>query len=237
MQDLADKTVIITGATGNLGRVTATAFARQGSRLALVGRNAEALDALRDTLPPGTESASFATNLLDADAVTAMVEQVGARFGAVHVIANIAGGFAMGPAVHETTDADWERMMGMNLLTTLHCCRAVVPAMKAAGWGRIINVSARAAEHGVGHMAPYCVAKAGVITLTQSLADELKHANITVNSILPGTIDTPQNRTAMPDRNHDTWVEPAALADVILFLASHAARAITGAAIPVYGRS
>lgn len=237
MQDLNAKTVIITGAAGNLGRATATAFARQGARLALVGRDRATLDELRSDLPAGCESLSVSADLRDPAAVERMVEEVGSHFGGIQVLANLAGGFAMGPPLHETTDAQWDQMLDMNLRSVINCCRAVIPSLRQAGSGRIINVSARAATHGIGHMAPYCVSKAAVITLTESLADELKHEGITVNCILPGTIDTPQNRAAMPDRDHGTWVPPEALADVILFLASDAARCVTGAAIPVYGRS
>jgi NAD(P)-dependent dehydrogenase (short-subunit alcohol dehydrogenase family) len=237
MHDLTGKTVIITGAAGNLGRATAAAFANQGARLALVDLDPESLGAAQQALPDSCDSAVFATDLLDPEAVSAMIEEVKTRFEVIHVLANIAGGFAMGPALHETTDAQWDDMMGLNLRTVIHCCRAAVPALQEAGGGRIINVSARAARRGVGHMGPYCVSKAAVITLTESLADELKHQGITANCIMPGTIDTPQNRAAMPDQDHATWVPPAALADVIVFLASDAARCVTGAAIPVFGRS
>lgn len=109
--------------------------------------------------------------------------------------------------------------------------------MLQQGGGKIVNVSARAANEGKGKMGPYCASKAAVITLTESLAAEHKYNNINVNCILPGTIDTPQNRSDMPDANFSRWVPPAALADVIVFLSSDAARGVTGAAIPVYGQS
>jgi NAD(P)-dependent dehydrogenase (short-subunit alcohol dehydrogenase family) len=128
-------------------------------------------------------------------------------------------------------------MLDLNARTVFNTCRTVIPHMLAQGSGRIINVAARAALEGKAHMAPYCVSKAAVITLTESLAAEHKDRDITVNCILPGTLDTPQNRAAMPDQDHTQWVPPAALADVILFLASDAARCVTGAAVPVYGRS
>jgi NAD(P)-dependent dehydrogenase (short-subunit alcohol dehydrogenase family) len=127
--------------------------------------------------------------------------------------------------------------MDLNARTVFNCCRALVPHMLAAGSGRIVNVSARAAASGKGRMAPYCASKAAVITLTESLAAEHRHNGINVNCILPGTIDTPQNREAMPDEDHSRWVPPAALADVVLFLASDGARCVTGAAVPVYGQS
>lgn len=237
MHEFTGKTVIITGAAGNLGRAAAQAFARRGANLALVDLDLGALRAAQQALPGGAQCAVFATDLLDPSAVSAMAEGVKHQFGAIHVLANIAGGFAMGPALHETTDTEWDHMMDLNARTAFNCSRSVVPALLEAGVGRIVNVSARAANRGVAGMGPYCISKAAVIRLTESLSEELKHHGITVNCVMPGTVDTPQNRAAMPDGDHDTWVPLDALAEVILFLASDAARAITGAAIPVYGRS
>ena len=231
------KVVIITGAAGNLGEAVAKAFADQGARLALVDLDTQALEATRQRLPAGCESATFPTDLMDAQAVDAMAAAVAAHFGRVDVLANIAGGFTMGPPIHETTDEDWELMLNLNARTVFCCCRAFVPRMLASGGGRIVNISARAATRGVGHMGPYCASKAAVIRLTETLADELKEQGINVNCVLPGTLDTPQNRAAMPDQDPGRWVPLEALAEVILFLASDAARAVTGAAIPVYGRS
>jgi NAD(P)-dependent dehydrogenase (short-subunit alcohol dehydrogenase family) len=229
--------VIVTGAAGNLGRAVAQAFAAQGARLALVDLDPQALESARLALPPGCEAATFAANLMEPAEAEAMASGVVERFARVDVLANIAGGFTMGPPLHETSDKDWDFMMNLNARTVFNCCRAVVPRMLAVGGGRIVNVAARAATRGTGHMGPYCASKAAVITLTESLADELKDFGINVNCILPGTVDTPQNRNAMPDQDHNRWVPLDALADVILFLASDAARAVTGAAMPVYGRS
>lgn len=239
MQASNDKprVVIVTGAAGNLGGAVARAFAAQGARLALVDRHPEGLERVRTGLPSGCEAAAFPTDLMDGQAVEAMATGVITRFGRVDVLANIAGGFTMGPPIHQTPDQDWDFMLSLNARTVFSCCRAVVPRMLACGGGRIVNVSARAATRGVGHMGPYCASKAAVITLTESLADELKDQGINVNCVLPGTLDTPQNRAAMPNQDPSRWVALEALADVILFLASDAARAVTGAAIPVYGRS
>jgi NAD(P)-dependent dehydrogenase (short-subunit alcohol dehydrogenase family) len=237
VQEFKGKTVIITGAAGNLGRATALAFARQGARLALVDIDSQSLRSARQDLPEDSESAVFQTDLLEPAAVSALIAEVKGRFGRLDVLANIAGGFAMGPPIHETTDEQWQFMMDLNVRSLFNCCRAAIPDMLETGGGRIVNVSARAATRGIGHMGPYCAAKAAVITLTESLADELKHRGVNVNCILPGTIDTPQNRAAMPDSDHSTWVPLDAIADVILFLSSDAARGITGAAVPVYGRS
>ena len=143
----------------------------------------------------------------------------------------------MGPPLHETSDADWDFMLDLNLRTVFNTCRAVIPRMLAGAHGRIVNIAARAADAPKARMAPYNISKAGVITLTESLAAEHRDDGITVNCILPGTIDTPANRADMPDADHARWVAPADLASVIAFLLSDAARAINGAAIPVYGRS
>ena len=237
MSEFKGKVILITGAAGNLGRAVAAAFASDGARIALLDIDESALDDARAALPGDAEVLTVPTNLLDIDSVNNAVERVKSHFGAVDVLANIAGGFTMGPPLHETPDKDWDFMMNLNARSVFNMCRAVVPRMLAAGGGRIISVSARAAREGKARMGPYCASKAAVITLTESLAAEHKHAGINVNCILPGTIDTPQNREAMPDADHDTWVPPEALADVVRFLASEAARCVTGAAVPVYGRS
>jgi NAD(P)-dependent dehydrogenase (short-subunit alcohol dehydrogenase family) len=237
MHNLADKVALVTGAAGNLGRAVAHAFAAQGAQVALVDRGEAALTAARADLPAGSESAVFVTDLLQPEAVADLARQVRERFGGVDILANIAGGFTMGPPLHETSDQDWDFMLDLNARSVFYTCRALVPALLQRGGGRIVNVSARAATKGMAHMIPYCASKAAVITLTEGLAAELKETGITVNCVLPGTLDTPQNRAAMPDQDFGRWVPPAALADVILFLASDAARCVTGAAIPVYGRS
>ena len=237
MYSLSGKVAVVTGAAGNLGRVVAQTFAAAGARVALVDRGEAGLNAAQADLPAGAESAIFAVDLLQAEAVAALADQVVGRLGGVDILANIAGGFTMGPPLHQTSDHDWDFMLDLNARSVFHTCRALIPAMLARGGGRIVNVSARAATEGKAHMIPYCASKAAVITLTEGLSAELKDAGINVNCVLPGTLDTPQNRAAMPDQDFSRWVPPAALADVIAFLASDAARCVTGAAIPVYGRS
>lgn len=235
MPSFEGKVAIVTGAAGNLGRAVARAFVDQGAAVALVDLAPDGLAAAQAELPPVT--ATCDADLTAPAAVAAMVEAVLTRFGRVDILANIAGGFTMGPPLHQTRDRDWDFMLDLNARTAFNCCRAVIPHMLAAGSGGIVNVSARAATQAKARMAPYCAAKAAVIALTQSLAAEHRHAGINVNCILPGTIDTPQNRAAMPDQDHGRWVSTGALADVILFLASDAARCVTGAAVPVYGQS
>ncbi len=236
MSEFDGKVVLITGAAGNLGAAVAKAFADLGARLALIDRGTERLEQLRDDLDLSSTTLLLPADLTSADSVAAAAKQA-ATLGGINILANIAGGFTMGPPLHETPDSDWDFMMDLNARSVFNACRAVIPHMLRQGGGRIVNVSARAAREGKARMGPYCASKAAVLTLTESLAAEHKLDGINVNCILPGTIDTPQNRADMPDADHSRWVPPAALADVVVFLSSAASRAVTGAAIPVYGQS
>lgn len=237
MSEFNQSVVVITGAAGNLGRAVAQAFAAQGAHLALLDRNAAGIDDTIAACQGQASARAFPADLIDPASVGQCIDDVLDAFGRVDILANIAGGFTMGPAIPETSDRDWDFMMNLNARSVFNMCRRVIPTMHDNGGGRIINVSARAAEQGKARMGPYCASKAAVLTLTESLAAENRFDNINVNCILPGTIDTPQNREAMPDADFDHWVPPSALADVVLFLASDAARCVTGAAIPVYGQS
>jgi NAD(P)-dependent dehydrogenase (short-subunit alcohol dehydrogenase family) len=176
-------------------------------------------------------------NLLDATNVQAAVDQALARFKRIDVLCNIAGGFRMGSPVHETSDKDWNFLLDINARTLLNTSRAVVPGMLAAGGGKIVNIGAFAAQKGAAEMGAYVASKSAVIRLTETMAAELREKNINVNCVLPTIIDTPENRAAMPKTDPKRWVAPQALADVIVFLASDAARAVHGAALPVAGLS
>ena len=224
------RTVMLTGAAGNLGRAVAAAFANAGENLVL-------LDVKRGNLQDDERRLFVATDLLDPASVQAAVDKATQRFKRIDVLCNIAGGFRMGAPVHETSDKDWSFLMDLNARTVLNTARAVVPVMLKSGSGKIVNIGAFAAQKGAAQMGAYVAAKSAVIRLTETMAAELREKNINVNCVLPTIIDTPENRAAMPDADPRRWVAPAALADVILFLASDAARAIHGAALPVTGLS
>jgi NAD(P)-dependent dehydrogenase (short-subunit alcohol dehydrogenase family) len=234
--DLRDKVVLITGAAGNLGAATAAAFRAAGARLVLVDLSMDRLQEAYPNLDDG-EHQLATVNLSDAPAVEALIYEIVVQLGRIDVLVNIAGGYRGGAPVHETPLEDWDHLLDLNLLTAVNTCRAAVPHMLGQGAGKIVNVAARAGLEGTANAAAYNISKAAVIRLTESLAAELKERGINANCILPGTIDTPQNRRATPDADFSCWVPPEALADVILFLASDAARAIHGAAVPVYGLS
>jgi len=228
-------TVVVTGASGNLGRAVAQAFSERGDNLVLVASRRESLVAAFGGDEPRRLIAP--ANLLDRNEVDAAVKSSIARFGRIDVLCNIAGGFRMGPPVHETSDDDWSAMFDINVHTMLNMVRAVVPHMLGAGAGRIINVGASSAQKGAAQMGAYIAAKSAVIRITETMAAELRAKGINVNCVLPTIIDTPENRAAMPDADPKRWVAPADLARVFVFLASDAARAIHGAAIPVSGLS
>jgi NAD(P)-dependent dehydrogenase (short-subunit alcohol dehydrogenase family) len=235
MFDLSGKVALVTGATGNLGHACAEAFAKAGAQRVLTGGSAERL-AARYRAADGTVLAG-GLDLANAADATRLIELALQRFGRIDILVNTVGGFAGGKKVHEDDLTAWEAMQRLNLHTTLNACRAAVPTMIRQGGGRIVNVAARAALAGVAGLGAYGASKSAVIYLTQTLAAELKDHGIGVNCVLPGTIDTPQNRRDMPKADASKWVEPAAIADAILFLASDAARAVSGAALPVYGKS
>ena len=232
--DHSNQTVLVTGAGGNLGRALAHLFARRGARLVLLERDAAHLRQLYGD--DNERQMLLAADLLVQGQVDAAVSAAQERFGGIDVLCNIAGGFRMGPPVHETPDEDWDFLFNLNTKSVVHAVRAVVPGMIAAGGGRIVSVAANAALKGVAGMAAYCASKDAVIRITEAMAAELKDKGINVNCVLPSVIDTPENRAAMPNADPGRWVSPDALAEVIAFLASEGARAINGAAIPVVGR-
>ena len=229
------RTVIITGAAGNLGRCVARSFLAVGANLVLVDLHRTSLE---DAFGAEDERRLFApTNLLEQEQVNRAVTAAIGRYGRIDVLCNLAGGFRMGETVHETADTNWDFLFDINARTLLHAVRAAVPRMIEGGGGKIVNVGAFSAQRGLARMGAYCAAKDAVIRLTEAMAAELRKKNINVNCVLPTMIDTPENRVAMPDADPSRWVAPEDLANVIAFLASDAARAIHGATLPVTGLS
>jgi NAD(P)-dependent dehydrogenase (short-subunit alcohol dehydrogenase family) len=227
------KAVVITGASGALGEATALLAAEQGARLALLERSAHplagSLASRKDVhLLPGV-------NLTHEAQASAAIRAAHEQLQGLDVLINIAGAFRW-QTVADGDPAGWDQMFANNLKTALYASRAAIPFLRQSKQGRIINVGANAALKASAGMGPYTASKAAVHRLTESLAEELKKDNITVNAVLPSIIDTPANRTDMPKADFNTWVSPRALAEVILFLASDSGQPITGALVPVTGR-
>jgi NAD(P)-dependent dehydrogenase (short-subunit alcohol dehydrogenase family) len=222
------KVVIVTGASGALGKVVAEVARARGARVAGVDHAATAIAATEKRIDIG------GVDLTDATQAKKAIDTVASHFGAIHALINIAGGFAF-EAVAEGDPRTWQRMYALNVLTALNASQSALPHLDASGTGRIVNVGALGALQAGAGMGAYAASKAGVHRLTEALAAEWK-GRITVNAVLPSTIDTAANRASMPKADFTKWVTAEELANVILFLASDAASAVTGALLPVSGR-
>jgi NAD(P)-dependent dehydrogenase (short-subunit alcohol dehydrogenase family) len=227
---MAEKTALVTGANGGLGTHVTKSLLDAG--FTVVG------------LSPRIQQSDFnnpnfialPATLDSLDAAKKAVASVIARSGKIDVLAHLVGGFTGGETVAETDDATWKRMFDANLNSAFHILRAVIPEMRKAGGGRIIAIGSRAAEDPGPKVGAYSSSKAALVSLMKTVALENKDAGITANVILPGTIDTPVNRKDMPGADVSTWVQPASIASLIVWLSGDAGKDVTGATIPVYGR-
>lgn len=238
MFDFSDRVVVVTGAAGGLGSVVARAFAAAGAHVVPVDHREGRLQRM---FPEFAESGGHllaeGIDLTVPDDVARMVQAAMDRFGRVDVLVNAIGGFSMDGPLHKTQVESFDHMWNLNARTVFLTSQHSIPHMLEQGGGKIINVSARKGLEGGKRLAGYSAAKSAVIRLTETMSHELRKDGINVNCVLPGTIDTADNREAMPEANHERWVAPESLADVIMFLASEAARDVHGAAVPVYGLS
>jgi len=233
---LSGRVVLITGATGEVGPTVCRVFAAAGALLALTGTRRAALEELARELALSDDRLLWrAADLSKASEAQALIDAVLAHWGQIDALLNLAGGWAKSGRVGEVTDEEWDAMLDRNLRTCLNACRAALPAMERRGWGRIVNVGARAVLEPGARQAPYNVAKAGVVALTRSIAADYRRRGVAANAILPGTIDTPANRAVMENADPSRWVTPEELAALMLFLCSDEAGSLNGAAIPVLG--
>lgn len=228
------RSVVVTGAFGNLGLAVARAFREQGESVALIDH----------ALAPAHIAAEFGAphcilggvDLAQPAAAGTAMQTVRQTLGSIDVLVNVAGGFRW-QTLEQGEIEGWEAMFTINLKTAVAAIRAALPQLLESAAGRIVNIGAGAAARpAAAGMGAYTASKAGVHKLTESLAEELKDRGVAVNAVLPGIIDTPQNRADMPNADFSRWVRPEAIARVILFLASEHAAATTGALVPVAGR-
>ena len=222
------KIILVTGASGALGKVVAETALARGARVAGVDYAGSQIADTADRMELG------GVDLSDAAQAGKAVEAVVAHFGGLDVLVNIAGAFSF-ETIAEGDPKTWQRLYAINVLTALNASRAAIPHLVGSGAGRIVNIGAMGAVQAGSGMGPYAASKAGVHRLTEALAAELK-GKVTVNAVLPSTIDTPANRASMPKADFAKWVTGQELADVILFLAGDQASAVTGALLPVGGR-
>ena len=227
-----NKIVIVTGGAGVLGKAVVNWFSNRGAKVAVLDISDEVLAGAYPN--PDQNHCYIGCDLTSRSGSAEAVAKVQRQFNIIDILCNIAGGFLMGDPVHETTDDTWNFLFDLNARSILNMAGPVVPAMLAKG-GKIVNISARAGDAGAANMGAYTASKAAVTRLTESMAQELKDKKINVNCIMPSLIDTPRNRSDMPDADFDTWVKPEEIAELIGFLASAEASAIHGAAIPISG--
>lgn len=230
--NVSGKVITVTGASGALGKVVVEAALANGAKIAAIDHAATRIAATPERLEIG------GVDLSDPAQAAKAIAAVAAHFGKLDVLINIAGAFAFETVADGDAKTDgntWQRLYSINVLTALNASRAAIPHLVTSSSGRIINIGAMGALQAGAGMGPYAASKAGVHRLTEALAAELK-GKVTVNAVLPSTIDTAANRKAMPDADPRKWVTPDELASVILFLASDAASAVTGALLPVNGR-
>jgi NAD(P)-dependent dehydrogenase (short-subunit alcohol dehydrogenase family) len=234
MTDLAGRIAIVTGGTGALGQAVTLRLLADGATVAVpyaverereqLSQRVAAADRQRLIVKPA--------DVIDVTAMTAFADEVVAARGKIDVVVAGVGGFA-GGSLLETDLETWKRMLDLNLTSAFSVARAVVPAMVRARYGRVVVVASRAVVPPAGGFIAYTVAKAGVIAFTQALSQEVRDQGITVNAVLPSTMDTPANRAAMPDSDRKGWVPVEAVADAIAVLARDASAHITGTLLTI----
>ncbi len=230
MSGFANQVALITGAKGGLGSHVTEAFLAAGATVVGTSRNIEDADF------PNPHFAGMAADLTDAEAARRLTDGVIRRFQKIDTLVHVMGGFAGGQSIAETSDDTWDRMMSLNLQSAFNILRCVIPHMRRAGRGRIIAIGSRNAAEPAANLSAYNASKAALVSLIHTAALENKDLGITANVILPATMDTAINRKAMPGADPSKWVQPAQVADAVVFLASDSGAQISGAAIPIYGQ-
>jgi NAD(P)-dependent dehydrogenase (short-subunit alcohol dehydrogenase family) len=237
---LNDKVAIVTGATGSLGSVVVKALLDQGVNVVTTYRSEEKQNGLDDFVGEvGSKFTSVQVDVTSESSVQALFQKVIDKYGRVDILLNLVGAYSGGSEIANTKESDWDYMMDVNLKSAFLCSKTALPYMTGQNYGKIVNVSARTAveKRFRSRSGAYAVSKAGIIVLTETIAEEVKKYDINVNCIMPSTIDTPNNRRSFPDGDFSKWVKPEQIAKVILFLVSDDSKIISGASVPVYGKA
>lgn len=229
---------VVTGGTGALGQALVPVLLRRNFRLAvtyLVPEEARTLEQTHDI--DEDQMLLRRVDCTDAEAVSRLMKETVETFGHINVVCALVGKWAGGRDIGETDDVRFDGMLDINLRSTFYAVRAAIPHLLEAEWGRVIAMGSRAAMDTPAGQAAFNVAKAGVVALIKSLANELDDTNVTANVILPAVIDTEDTRASLPYADYVRWPKPAEIAHVVDFLASPQSAVINGAAIPVYGQT
>src|SRR5258707_8455900 len=228
---MRDKVVFITGAKGGLGSFITRRFLETGATVVGASRSISQQDF------PGPNFAALAVDFTKAVAVNDAVQSVITRFGRLDVLVHLLGGFAGGQTVAETDDATWERMRDLNLTSSFYVLRAAVPHLRKSGKGRIVAIGSLTAVEPHPQLGAYITFKAALAMLVRTVALENKDAGLTANVVLPGTMDTPENRKAIPNADFSKWIQPSDVVNLVPSLTTERASRVTGAAIPIGGRN
>ena len=232
------KTVVITGGTGGLGTALVRRLIKQNYRLAVTYLLPDEAQTFETEFEVDEKRVMLTrVDCTNAEAVNSYITEVADRWGEIHGLCALVGGWAGGRDVEETDDVRFERMLDLNLRSAFYSVRAVIPHMKEAGWGRIVLVGSRAAVDFFEAQAAFNIAKAGVAALGRSVATELDGTGVTANVLMPSVIDTPATRRSLPYADYVNWPTPDEIAAVAQFILSDDSEVISGALIPVYGRA
>ncbi len=237
-EDLSGQVALVTGGTGSLGRAVTAALIERGAYTYVTYKSQAELAELQQRLS-GSEQrfSAIEADVMDEQSVDQVVARVVQERGGIQILAHLVGGYLGGKSVQDTSAAEWQRMIDLNLTSAFLCCHAVLPVMHRQGYGRIVLVSSRAAVQMSTGVSAYTAAKAGVLALAGTIAQENHRLDITANAVLPSIIDTPINRQAIPTAKFEIWPKAEEIAAVIGFLASRESGLISGGAIPVYGKA
>ena len=235
-RDVSGRRILVTGGTGALGQVVTRHLLLAGNKVATTWRaDHEREHLLSDLGSPGDELVLVEADVTDPDGVDLAVDEACSQLGGIDALVHLVGSWKGGEEVHEHSLETWTRMMEINLTSSFLCCRAVLPWMRKSEGGRIVLVSARTARFDRAGQAAYSIAKAGVGLLAEVISEENRSHGVTANAIAPSILDTPANRSAMPDADHSAWIPPQEVAAMIEFLCSKEAGHLRGAWLPLYG--
>ncbi len=231
-----DMVAIITGGTGALGGTLVRTFINDGASVAVPIHQRRALDTLEGFPAESLQRLLLVpSDLLSREDVHAFVERVLGQWKRVDFLIHAVGAYAGGKRVEEVTEEEWDRMMDVNLKTAFLMCNAVLPSMRARGFGRIVTIGAMPALRPTAKRGPYQVSKRALITLMETIAEETKGSGITANAVVPGTIHTPENVESMPDADRSKWVPPEEISALVAYLCTSDARSISGNAMKILG--
>lgn len=234
--DFSNKVVLITGGTGALGMAITEVFNASNATIVVTYIDGKEMEDAKTRIK--SNAAEFVrTDITNENQIKELVSQIIRKHGKVDVLVNVVGGYLGGKSIAEMEEAEWDKMMNLNLKSAFLISKHVIPIMAAAKHGKLVHISSRTGLKSDGYDSAYAASKSGLIRLVESLSEEVKEYGINVNAVLPSIIDTEPNRKAMPDSDFSKWVKTEDLANVVLFLCSEESKIINGATIPTYGLS